>query len=177
MLCTDAEYSVVPALSYINCTVLSAYGFSLGFQGIKIINFWRLIPQFLKDCSIFNPFNLFRSHPDFISPPIFRISLPSNYFLNCSRSDAVSKEYSVKALFGYFKMAKILFSFKTFQGRWLQVLLNWSLASLHSLWPKAFTEKSHTEGWDLVDHLKCFTAASDDFLFWLLHTNLPQHLK
>lgn len=72
-----------------------------------------------------------------MSEPVVRASLSSNYFLDCSNSNAVSKESSLKALFGYFKMP-IFFSIlkylkaKSFEGLQIQLL-----TSLHSLLPVA----------------------------------------
>lgn len=107
-----------------------------------------------------------------MSEPVVRASLSSNYFLNCFISNAVSKESSLKVLFGYFKMP-FFFYFKTFKGKWLQgfveIVIDFIVFSFTCGVGRC------TEGWKpkLIDHLDCFDAAFAPVLIRCLYTKLP----
>lgn len=107
-----------------------------------------------------------------MSDPVVRASLSSNYFLNCFISNAVSKESSLKILFGYFKMS-LFFYFKFFKGKWLQDFVEIVIVFISFSFTRGIGHC--TEGWKPkpVDHLDCFDAAFAPALFRCLYTKLP----
>lgn len=106
-----------------------------------------------------------------MSEPVVRASLSSNYFLDCSNYNAVSKESSLKALFGYFKMPFFFYS-KIFKGKDLRgfadpVIDFIAFSFTCGLGPG----KSCAEGWkpNRADRWECFDAAFAPVLFRSSH--------
>ena len=103
-----------------------------------------------------------------MSEPVIRASLSSNYFLNCSNSNAVSKESSLKVLFGYFKIP--FFSIlKLLKANGFGELVTGFIAF-------SFTcGVGHCiEGWKpkLAGYLDCFDAAFVPVLFRFLYQKI-----
>lgn len=99
-----------------------------------------------------------------MSEPVIRASLSSNYFLNCSNSNA-----SLKVLFGYFKIP-LFFYFITFKGNGFVETVTGFIAFSFTCGIGHCIEGRKPK---LAGHLDRFEAAFAPVLFRFLYQKLP----